>query len=99
MSNQYSWTKRLESYRYSQDERMLTYKFEKELEPSFDKFVNMLDQKSMVLGPYDISKEPWRFAAVQSMSRKYSFKVTEKETENMVEYTISKQKLSKQNLR
>ena len=98
MSNQTSWTKRLESYRYSQDERMLTYKFEKELEPSFDKFNTMNEQKSMVLGPYDLSKEPWRLVAVRSMSRKYGFKVTEKETNAMVEYTVSKQKLSRQTM-
>lgn len=98
MSNLGSWTKRMESYRYSQDDRMLTYKFEKELEPAFDQFVAMQVQKSMVLGPYDLSKEPWRYAAVQSMARKYAFKVTEKETGNTVEYVISKQKLSMQNL-
>jgi hypothetical protein len=77
---------------------MLTYKFEKELVPSFDKFASMNEQKSMVLGPYDLAKEPWRLVAVRSLVRKYGFKVTEKETDTTVEYTVSKQKLSRQTM-
>lgn len=96
MSATGSWSKRLESYRYSQDERMLSWKFTKELEPEFKKLSEMQDQKSMVLGPYDLSKEPWKFTAVQSLSRKFGFKVMEKENGNLVEYYISKQKLSMQ---
>lgn len=99
MSNQNSWTKRLESYRYSQDERLLAYKFEKELEEPFEKLMSMTDQKTMVLGPYDLTKEPWRPVAIKSLARKYGFKVTEKETETTSEYTVTKQKLSKQVLR
>ncbi len=98
MSNQNSWAKRLETYRYSQDERMLTYKFEKELTPVFDQLVSLPEQKVLVLGPYDLAKEPWRYAGVQSMARKYNFKVTANETDNLAEYTISKKSLSKQRL-
>lgn len=98
MSNQNSWAKRLETYRYSQDERMLTYKFEKELTPAFDKLVGMADQKALVLGPYDLAKEPWRYAGVQSLARKYNFKVTDREVDGLVEYIITKKSLSKQRL-
>ena len=98
MSNQSSWAIRMESYRYSQDERMIAYKYEKELVPLFEQFNSMSGPKTMVLGPFDLAKEPWRYAAVQSMCRKYNFKVTEKETKSLVEYCISKQKLSMQNL-
>lgn len=94
MSNQASWSKRLESYRYSQDERMLSYKFSQELEAKFEAFSNAAGQKSLLIGEFDVSKEPWRNLAIKTAARKFNFKTLEKEKGNIMEYHVYKQKLS-----
>jgi hypothetical protein len=97
MSNQASWAKWMDSYRYSQDDRMLSYKYEKELEPKFEAFSNAQEQKTLLVGEFDVVKEPWRCMAIKSQARKFSFKVVEKEKDSVIEYTVCKQKLSRIN--
>jgi hypothetical protein len=97
MSTTNKWMSRLDNYRYSQDERMLTYKFQKELEPVFTSFTNDNATKSLVVGNYNLENEPWRSVAIKYLARQFGLKVTDKpnSTEDAnIEFTVTKQKLS-----
>jgi hypothetical protein len=103
------WAKRLENYRYSQDDRMLAYKYQQELETKFDSFLANASQKSLLVGTFDVEKEPWRNMAIKETARKFQLKTAENVVGNLpsnnifsaestptslVEYTVLKQKLS-----
>lgn len=94
MSNTSSWAKRAETHRYSQDDRMLTWKFTKELEPLVNKFLDDNARQILVVGLYNLDKEPWRMAAIISF-RKYQLKIIEKIVDGLTEVSLYKVKLSK----
>ncbi len=94
MSSTDFWAKKSETHRYSQDDRSKQKKFEKELTEPINKFLDS-DQKSMVVGQYDLELEPWRIAAVVSF-RKFGLKILEKQLDSgLVELTVVRQKMSK----
>jgi hypothetical protein len=93
MSNTISWTKRAQNYRYSQDDRTLSWKFRNELEPLVNSFLDNPIQQSYTVGTYNINKEPWRMAAIVDY-RKYSLKIIEKKVDgDNTEITLVKKKL------
>jgi hypothetical protein len=73
MSATDEWAKRLDK-RYSQDERMLAYKFKVELDSRVNKFLDDVKTRSLLLGSFDLAKEPWRLAAANEF-RKYQLKI------------------------
>lgn len=91
MSNTDSWAKRSETHRYSQDDRTKQWKYERELSKVVDPFIDNLNQSSLVIGQFDLEKEPWRMAAIMSF-RKFSLKVVEKPAGDLVEVSLVKQK-------
>lgn len=99
MSATNSWANRMERYHYSQDDRALGYKFKKELEKKFDDFIADAKVQSLVLGEYNVQKEPWRNMAIVELARERDLKVIAKEKEDpLLEFTIVKKKLSMQRL-
>ncbi len=93
MSNTDEWAKRLESHRYSLDERNLAYKYEKEITESINKFLDGKDS-AMKLGEFNFVLEPWRLVALNNF-RKYGLKILEKRIpsrDNIVEITLKKVK-------
>jgi hypothetical protein len=97
MSGTSSWATRSENYRYSQDDRAKQWKYEKELTPKVEAFVDDLKQNSLVLGKFNFELDPWRMAAIYGL-RKYNVKILEKACEEgLTEITIVRQKLSRVN--
>jgi hypothetical protein len=95
MSNTTSWFNRIGGgYRYSQDERTLQYKFEKQITPLVNAFLDNPNAQTYDFGTYNLEAEPWRVAAAISF-RKYNLKILEKEIDGMTEITLVKQKMSK----
>jgi hypothetical protein len=89
MSNTREWSDRLALHRYSQDERALSYKFIREISGRVDAFLDDATTKSLVVGSYDLEKEPWRLAAVGDF-RKYNLKLREKATAEGTELSLHK---------
>jgi hypothetical protein len=89
MSNTSEWVKRLETHRYSLDERALQYKFEREIKPKLDTYLSDPSTMVLVLGTYDLESEPWREFVIQDL-RKYNLKIYRKEVENLTEITLRK---------
>jgi hypothetical protein len=84
MSNTDEWQNRLARHRYSQDDRSLSWKFQKELDPKVNAFLDGdVKEKSLSLGSYDLQREPWRLLAVNEF-RKYGLKVVAKEVASVV---------------
>lgn len=83
MSNTDQWQKRLERHRYSQDDRMLSYKYQKELEPVVNKFLDESKEKVLVVGVFDLTREPWRRLAINEF-RKFGLKVMEKNVNEVI---------------
>jgi hypothetical protein len=77
MSNTDQWQRRLDLHRYSQDDRALSYKYQRELEPIVNAFMDDVKQKTLILGSFDADKEPWRLLAINNF-RKFGLKVIEK---------------------
>jgi hypothetical protein len=102
MSATKGWLDRMDNYHYSQDDRVLGFKFKQELIRKFDEFDADVKQNSIVIGEYNIAKEPWRALAIMELARERSHKVISKPKEPespIYVYTVIKQKLSKQRLR
>ena len=76
MSDTSSWQNRIANYRYSQDDRALSYKYTKEIEPIIDAFLDDIKIKKQVIGTFNTKLEPWRLLAIASF-RKYGIKVRE----------------------
>jgi hypothetical protein len=74
MSNTSAWTKRISNYRYSQDERALSWKFKNEINSRVEAFLDDQSAKELIIGTYDIGKEPWRLLAIADY-RKYNVKI------------------------
>ena len=94
MSETTSWKRRLKEHRYSQDERALQWKFEKEVHPAVDAFIDDPNVQSYNFGTYDLKAEPWRMATAISF-RKYNLKIMEASVDGKTEITLIKQKMSK----
>ncbi len=93
MSNTVNWVKRAQTYRYSQDDRTLSWKFRNEIDSAINAFLDNISQQNYTVGIYDLNKEPWRMAAIIDY-RKYGVKVVEKKTDNNhTEITLVKKKL------
>lgn len=102
MSATKGWMDRMDNYHYSQDDRVLGFKFKQELIRKFDEFDADVTQNSIVIGEFNIAKEPWRALAIMELARERSHKVIAKskgEESPVIIYTVLKQKLSKQRLR
>jgi hypothetical protein len=99
MSSSIEWSKRQALHRYSQDDRVLSYKYCAEIKPMVDTFLNNLTEKKLVVGTFDVSKESWRLISI-SEYRKYNLKLVERVVDtskpNIKEIGLVKQKLSKQ---
>lgn len=80
--NTVSWLKRAETHRYSQDDRMLSYKFGQELAPKINSFLDDAKSKELVLGTYNLTKEPWKLIAINEF-RKFGVKIIEKSIETV----------------
>ena len=93
MSESRAWADRLKKHRYSQDERALQWKFENAVRPQIDAFLDDNKVQSYNFGTYNLKEEPWRMAAAKSF-RKFNLKIVERETEDGVEITLVKHKLS-----
>jgi len=95
MSATEEWVKRLDK-RYSQDERMLAYKFKVELDSRVNKFLDDYKAKSLLLGAFDLKKEPWRQNAANEF-RKFQLKVImrscDKPDEHLSEIHLVKQRV------
>ena len=102
MSNTTAWKDRLAKHRYSQDERALQWKFEKEVGPKIEAFLDNTKEQTFAFGTYNLETEPWRMAAALSF-RKYNLKILETDVQvdagdakqSATEITLVKQKLSK----
>ena len=97
MSKTNDWAKRLETHRWSQDDRTLSYKFQLELQPIFEKFYASND-KQMTLGPYNLEKEPWRAMALRNVARSFGAKISNKDVVvnnvQMCEFVLQKMKIT-----
>lgn len=93
------WTKRMARHRYSQDDRMLSWKFQQEIKDRVEAFMDDQKQNLLTIGRYDIKKEPWRMHGIVAWRSKYGLKVIEKRSPDtpLVEFSLKKQKLSRQN--
>jgi hypothetical protein len=99
MSGSAEWMNRSEHHRYSQDDKMLSYKYSKEIDPIIDKFLTDQKEKSIVIGQFDSTKEPWKILTI-SQYCKYNLKMIEivipdQFNKNLKEYSLHKQKLSR----
>ena len=95
MSDTDEWLKRVETYRYSQDDRTKQWKCEKILTPIIDAFLDDAKQHTLVVGPYNLELEPWHLPAIVSF-RKYNLKVQKKDLgDDLSEITLIKQKMQK----
>ena len=98
MSKTADWVNRITNYRYSQDDRVLAYRFAQEQEPKLLAFETSAE-KTMSVGPYNIDSEPWKVMTLKELARKFAFKLTEQIDENgNVTFMFSKQKLSRQRM-
>jgi len=81
------------------DDRKLSYNFKKEIEPKVDAFLASQD-KTLLIGNFNISKEPWRIMALSEFCR-LGLKLQTKELPSadskdlLTEVTFIKKKLSK----
>jgi hypothetical protein len=93
MSTTKSWIEHAEAYRYSQDDRTKQWKYEKSLAPTINAFLDDVKQNSLIVGQFDLKKEPWRLMAIIAY-RKYNLKIMEKTiNENLVEISVVKRKM------
>lgn len=81
------------------DTRHLQYRFEKEIEPAVNAFIDDFKQTSFVVGSYDLTAEPWRMASIIAF-RKFNLKILEKRdgATGLTEITLVKARFSKANL-
>ena len=94
MSETASWKRRLKNHRYSQDERALQWKFEKEVHPAVDAFIDDPNVQFYNFGTYDLKAEPWRMATAVAF-RKFNLKIVETDNNGKTDITLVKQKMSK----
>ncbi len=93
MSNTSSWIERSETHRYSQDDKSLAWKYQKELEPIVDKFLADYTQQRLIIGTFNLEKEPWRMISIIYF-RKYQIKIIEKVVPAGTEITLTKIKMT-----
>ena len=55
----------------------ISYKYQKEIEPKVSAFLDDMKQKVLILGTFNLNKEPWRLLAVAEY-RKYNLKIRER---------------------
>jgi hypothetical protein len=94
MSEQAGWAIRSQKTVSASDHRVLQWRYEKELEPTINSFLDDSSKPSLVIGSFNLDTEPWRLSAVISF-RKYNLKILEKKTEEITEITVVKQRLSR----
>ncbi len=97
MSNSAEWTKRLDTHRYSQDERALANRFIREIKPRVDEFIDKSKEKSLLIGTYNLDKEPWRYLAVLEFRNHVSVQLKKTES-GLTEIMILRKTLSRQRL-
>lgn len=100
MSASREWTKRQDRYHYSQDDRTLSYKFKKELDPMVDKFIDTPGELSVLIGSFNIAVEPWRLLSVNDF-RQLGLKVVERKNEKdpaLTDLFLVKKRMSQQRL-
>jgi len=91
MSNTSEWMNRAEKHRYSQDDRTKQWKYEKELTPQIDAFIEAPQVNTLNLGTFNFNLEPWKLAAIMSF-RRFNLKVNFKNIEEHTEVIIAKGK-------
>jgi hypothetical protein len=67
-----SWNDRYQDKRWSQDDRVKMYRFEKDLEKKIDSLYNNI--KRVDLEPFIESNEPWKMAVINQMCNKHGVK-------------------------
>ncbi len=94
MSNSVEWTNKSQNYDYSTDTRAIAWRFRKEIEPKIESFLDDVKQKTMVIGSYNLTNEPWRMNVILEW-RKFGIKVCEKVVNDLTEITLKKQNISR----
>ena len=100
MSNMHEMRQRMATHHYSQDDRTLAYKYQKELEPVINKFIDDFKETNFFLGTFNLAKEPWRLVSVGEL-RKFGLKLLEKPNaanKDLTDLSFTKKKLTKQRL-
>ena len=95
MSSTHDWIKRSDEYHYSQDDRTLAYKYQQEITPKIDAFLNNVQTQSIEFGPFNLDLEPWRAASIVDF-RKYGIRIiTKTNEENLVTFVLVKNKIGR----
>ena len=92
MSTSSEWIDRLNTHHYSKDDRMLSYNFKNEIMPIIDKFMDDFKENTLIIGSYNLSREPWRLLPLYEC-RKSGFKIIQKE--NATDKTLTDLKIVK----
>jgi hypothetical protein len=92
MSNTESWIKRVENPRVP-DSRAKQWQYEKELCVVIDPFIDDQKTNTFTVGQFDLTKEPWRLAAINNAFRKYNLKVLQHVVGDLTEIVLVKKKL------
>jgi hypothetical protein len=90
--NTVEWKKKQQNYRYSQDERQLSYKFMLEIDEKIQKFLDEYEAKTLILGPYNMEKEQWRLKTIQHYFRNFVTVKEEDATDNLKKLVLGKKK-------
>jgi hypothetical protein len=77
MSHTKEWSNRMENYHYSQDDRTLSYKYQRELEGKINKFLSDPKENELQMGSFNLTMEPWRLLAISDF-RKFGLQLVEK---------------------
>lgn len=73
MSQTKEWVNRYNNRHWSQDERALSSKFQKEVDTKIDDFLGAREN-SLLLGEFNLDQEPWRVLALNDF-KKYNLKI------------------------
>jgi hypothetical protein len=94
MSKTKTWNRRLQNHSYSLDDRNLSYNFSKNLEKDILKFLDNHEAHTMLIGEFNIEKEPWRMLAINDY-KKFGVKILEKPiNDKLTEIHLIKKSLS-----
>ena len=95
MSDSKEWIQRIETYRYSQDDRAKAGKYAKEYDQKVKDFLSNFKEKVLECGEFDVKKEPWRLLALAGF-RKYNLKFVQKPGDKgLMKVSLVKQKISR----
>jgi len=100
MSASKEWVSRLESHRYSQDDRGLAQRFQAAQTELVNKFLADHTEQTLVLGSFNLEKEAWRLLTLHYF-RGLNVKIIQQQDPDHPELTriiLRKQKLSSVNL-